>query len=122
ALAFKLEQAEEDYRGLLQEYRIELYKLARMLDAAWTERFQNPMVQANGSTIEPLNNGSFDDFTEAESVFSVPNHVRGQAFMNALKAWDLKLRAPSFRGAYSQTLWDAKTFTGQPISLRRDLF
>jgi hypothetical protein len=93
-----------------------------MLEAAWTERFQNPVVQANGSTIEPLNNGSFDDFTEAESVFSVVNHVRGQAFQNALKAWDLKLREPLFRGPYSSTLWDANSFSGQPISLRRDIF
>jgi hypothetical protein len=122
ALAFKLEKAEDDYQELLQEYRIELYKLARMLEAAWTEAFHNPVVQANGSTVEPLNNGSFDDFTEAESVFSVINHVRGLAFMSALKAWDLKLREPLFRGPYSQTLWDANTFSGQPISVRRDIF
>lgn len=122
SLAFKLEKAEEEYASLLQEFRIELYKLARMLEAAWTERFQNPVRQANGSTIEALNNGSFDEFTEAESVFSVANHVRGQAFMNALKAWDLKLRESSFRGPYSPSLWEANTFSGQPISLRRDIF
>jgi hypothetical protein len=122
SLAFKLEKAEEEYQGLMQEFRIELYKLARMLEAAWTERFQNPVRQANGSTIEPLNNGSFDEFTEAESVFSIVNHVRGQAFLNALKAWDLKLREPLFRGPYNPTPWDANTFTGQPISLRRDIF
>lgn len=122
SLAFKLEKAEEEYQGLMQEFRIELYKLSRMLEAAWTERFQNPLKQSNGSTIEPLNNGSFDEFTEAESVFSVVNHVRGQAFLNALKAWDLKLREPVFRGPHSQTLWDANTFSGQPISLRRDIF
>jgi hypothetical protein len=122
SLAFRLEQAEEEYQGLMQEYRIELYKLVRMFEAAWTERFQNPLKQANGSTMEPLNNGSFDEFTEAESVFSVINHTRGQAFQNALKAWDIKLREPVFRGPHSQTLWDANTFTGQPISLRRDIF
>jgi len=122
SLAFKLEKAEEDYQSLLQEYRIELYKLARMLEAAWTERFQNPVKQANGSTIQPLNKGSFDEFTEAESVFSVANHVRGQAFLNALKAWDAKLREPLFRGPYNPTLWDANAFSGQPISLRRDIF
>jgi hypothetical protein len=122
SLAFMREKAEEEYQALLQEARIEFYKLARMLEAAWTERFQNPVKQANGTTIEPLNNGSFDEFTEAESVFSVVNHVRGQALMNALKAWDLKLREPLFRGPYNPTLWDANTFTGQPISLRRDIF
>jgi hypothetical protein len=122
SLGFKLEKAEEEYRDLMQEYRIELYKLARMVEAAWTERFINPVKQANGSTIAPLNNGSFDDFTEAESVFSIPNHVRGLAFFNALKAWDIKLREPEFRGAPSPVLWDANSFSGQPLSLRRDLF
>ena len=122
SLAFKLEKAEEEYRGLMQEYRIELYKLARMLEAEWTERFQNPVKQSNGSTIQPLNNGSFDEFTEAESIFSAVNHVRGQAFFNALKAWDQKLREPLFRGPHNPTLWDANSFSGQPISLRRDIF
>jgi hypothetical protein len=122
SLAFKLEKAEEEYRDLMQEYRIELYKLARMLEAAWTERFINPVKQANGSTIQPLNNGTFDDFTEAESVFSVVNHQRGLAFFNALKAWDGKLRDPLFRGEYSPTLRDANSFSGQPFSLRRDIF
>src|SRR5207249_2329624 len=51
SLAFKLEKAEEEYRDLMQEYRIELYKLSRMLEATWTERFINPVKQANGSTI-----------------------------------------------------------------------
>lgn len=121
SMAFKLEKAEEEYQGLMQEYRIDLYKLSRMLEAAWTERFINPVKQANGSTIEPLNNGSFDEFVEAESVFSVVNHVRGQAFYNCLKAWDIKLRDPLFRGPHNQTLWDANFFAGQPISLRRDI-
>lgn len=122
SLAFKLEKSEGEYQGLMQEYRIELYKLTRMIESAWTERFQNPVVQANGFSIEPINNGSFDEFTEAESVFSVANHVRGRAFMNAVKAWDLKLREPQFRGGHNQTLWDANSFTGQPISMRRDIF
>jgi hypothetical protein len=122
SLAFKLEKAEEEYRALMQEYRIELYKLARMLEAAWTERFQNPLKQANGSTVQPLNNGSFDEFTEAESVFGVVNHVRGLAFFNALKAWDQRLRDPLYRGAANTTRWDANFFSGQPISLRRDIF
>jgi hypothetical protein len=122
SLAFKLEKVEEEYQALMQEYRIELYKLARMLESAWAERFLNPVKQSNGSTIEALNNGSFDDFTEAESVFSVVNHLRGLAFFNALKEWDHKLRESPFRGQYSATAWDANFFSGQPISLRRDIF
>jgi hypothetical protein len=123
SLAFKLEEAEEEYQDLMQEYRIELYKLARMIEAAWTERFQNPVKDASGSVNNgTLNNGSFDGFTEAESVFGVANHVQGQEFSKALKAWDLKLRQSPYRGSYSPALKDANFFTGQPISLRRDIF
>ena len=32
------------------------------------------------------------------------------------------MREPSFRGPHSPILRDANTFTGQPISLRRDIF
>lgn len=122
SLAFKLEKAEEEYRDLMHKYRIELYKLARMLEAAWTERFSNPVKQANGSTIEPIDSGTYDEFTEAESVFSVVRHDRGDAFFNALREWDLLLRKPEFRGDYSGNQWDANFFSGQPISLRRDIF
>jgi len=122
SLAFKLEKAEEQYGDLMREYRVELYKLSRMLETAWTERFINPIKEANGSTIQPLNNGSFDEFTEAESVFSVVNHERGLQFFKALKAWDQKLREPLFRGPHSSVQWDANSFSGQPISLRRDIF
>lgn len=121
-LLFRVEVAEEEYAGLLQQYRIELYKLARMLEAAWTERFANPVKQSNGSTIKPLNNGSYDGFTEAESVFAVANHVQARAFYDALKAWDGLLRGPSYRGEYASGLKDANSFSGQPISLRRDIF
>jgi hypothetical protein len=87
SLPFKLEKVEEEYQGLMQGYRIELYKLARMIETTWTERFQNPVKNASGSVNNgTLNNGSFDGFTEAESVFSVANHVQGETFSNALKA------------------------------------
>lgn len=121
SLAFKLEKAEEEYGSLMREYRIELYKLARMLEAAWTERFQNPVKKASG-VVAALNNGSFDGFTEAESVFAATNHSHGAAFFQALKAWDLKLRESDYRGPASRVLWDANSFAGQPISLRRDVY
>ena len=122
ALAFKLEKAEEEYQALVQEYRIELYKLGKMLESAWTEPFRNPVKRGTSISFEPLDNGNYDDFTEPESVFGTPNHVRALAYFNALKRWDLKLREPTFRGAASTTLWDVNLFSGQPISLRRDIF
>ena len=123
SLTFKLEKAEEEYRDLMQEYRIELYKLARMIETSWGERYQNPVKNAAGSVNgNTINNGSYDDFTEAESIFSVVNHVRGESFYNAIKAWDFKLRDSSFRGPPSAVVWDANSFSGQPISLRRDIF
>ncbi len=121
SLPFKLEKAEEEYRLLMHEYRIELYRLARMLEAAWTERFQNPVKKAGGTTV-PLNNGSFDGFTEAESVFAVFNHEHGKNFFDALKAWDVRLRESDYRGPASLVKWDANSFSGQPISLRRDIY
>lgn len=122
SLMFKAEAAEEKYQELLQEYRIHLYKLARMVEAAWTERFSNPVKKAEAGSIEPLNNGSFDEFTEAESIFGVGNHVQATAFFSALQTWDTLLRTPDFRGANNPTKRDANSFQGQPFSLRRDIF
>lgn len=122
SLAFRAEKAEEEYQGYLQEYRIGLYKLARLLEAAWTERFTNPVKKASPGASEPLNNGTFDEFTEAESIFGVGDHLQARAFFNALKAWDGRLRDGQFRGAYSSNTWDASSFQGEPLSLRRDLF
>lgn len=119
SLAFKLEKAEEEYRDLLQDYRIESYKLARMLEASWIERFSNPVKVGNGSVV-PLNNGTFDGFTEAESIFATANHQQIQLFCNALKTWDIRLR--EYRGQYVPDLWPANAFTDQALSLRRDIF
>lgn len=123
ALAFRAEEEEEKYQSVLQQYRIDLYTLARMAEAAWTERFSNPVKQGDSDRpAEPLNNGEFDEFTEAESIFGVGNHLQAQAFFDALKAWDGTLRLPPFRGSHSTNTWDANSFQGSPISLRRDLF
>lgn len=122
SLGFKMEKAEEEYQALVQEYRIELYKLGKMLEAAWTEPFRNPVKKGTTVAFEPLDNGNYDDFTEPESVFGTPNHMRALAYFTALKKWDLKLREPAFRGPASSTLWDVNIFSGQPLSLRRDIF
>ena len=120
SLAFRLEKVEEEYRILAQDYRIELYKLARMLEAAWAERFRNPVNDRDGATVSL--NRSFDGFTEAESVFGTANHVEARAFFDALRAWDTVLRGVTYRGPFRSTVLDANLFSGQPISLRRDIF
>ena len=120
SLAFRLEKVEEEYQVLTQDYRIELYKLGRMLEAAWAERFQNPVRTGNEASVAL--NQSFDGFTEAESIFGAANHVEARAFFDALRAWDNVLRGVSYRGPFRSTLLDANLFSGQPISLRRDIF
>lgn len=121
SLLFKAEAAEEKYRELLQEYRIHLYKLARMVGAAWGEHFSNPVKPAGAGTSVPLSS-SFDGFTEAESIFGVGNHDEATAFFDAIRAWDSRLRESAFRGPHQSLTWDANSVQGQPLSLRRDIF
>lgn len=122
-LAFRLEAAEEEYQTSLQQFRIELYKLCRMLEFAWNERFTNPVFDSAG-IIGPISGlpATADDFVEAESVFAVRHHDAGKNFYTTLQSWDTKLRDPQFRGAYSPALQDVNTFTAFPISMRQDIF
>ncbi len=123
-LTGKLETVEEEYRTLVQEARIELYKLARMMEYAWCENFSNPVKDSNGSIIgHTLDNGTSDDFTEASSVFGCANHVKVLYFYNALKRWDAMLRDNSFRGSgnLNDYDYDVNQAAGAPISLRKDI-
>src|SRR4029079_14829375 len=52
----------------------------------------------------------------------LPSHGGCESVFTALRVGVLKLREPLFRGPNNPTLWDANTFSGQPISLRRDIF
>ncbi len=123
ALAFRLEAAEEEYQVLLQQFRIELYKLCRMMEFAWNERFTNPVFDSSG-VIGPISGlpATADDFVEAESVFAARDHDSGKKFYTTLSDWDTKLRDPQFRGPYSAALQDVNTFTAYPISLRQDIY
>lgn len=122
-LAFRLEAAEEEYQTLLQQFRIELYKLCRMTEFAWNERFTNPVFDSAG-IIGPISGlpATSDDFVEAESVFAARDHEVGKKFYTTIKDWDTKLRDPQFRGNYSAALQDVNTFTAFPISMRQDIF
>ncbi len=122
-LAFRLEAAEEEYQTLLQQFRIELYKLGRMLEFAWNERFTNPVKDSQGNIVPgSALPATADNFTEAESVFYARDHLVGKDFYTTLKDWDAKLRDSQFRGPYSAALQDVNTFTAFPISLRQDIF
>lgn len=123
-LTGKLETVEEEYRTLVQEARIELYKLTRMMEYAWCEDFSNPVKDSNGSILNhTIDNGTSDDFTEASSIFGCANHVKVLYFYNALKEWDTMLRGNNFRGSgnLNDFDYDVNQTAGAPISLRKDI-
>src|SRR5439155_9365280 len=72
----------------------------------------NPL-QVDDSSYETLGGGSYDDFTQPESVFNIYNYLDGDRFLNALKAWDNRL---SLYRTGAERLIVSPTF-----SLRRDL-
>ena len=123
-LTGKLETVEEEYRSLVQDARIELYKLARMMEYAWCENFSNPVKDSNGSVLgNTLDNAAYDGFTEASSVFSCANHEKVLHFYNALQKWDTMLRRSNFRntGVESENGYEVNQAAGAPISLRKDI-
>ena len=120
-VVFEKEKVEEEYEELVQEYRVELYKLARTLGAAWCEEFQNPVKVDTKGSVKALGSASnYDDFTEAESVFAIPNHIKGKLFLNALKAWDTMLRDVR-SGAKVSANDELISSLDRSISLRNDL-
>ncbi len=112
----QLSVAENEYKTLLQEARIQLYKLTRMMEYAWCENFSNPVMyydtSVNGNTIDQ---GTSDEFTSICSIFDCANHEKIRHFYNALITWDSMLRSSMFRGGTSSEI------EVHDISLKRDL-
>lgn len=78
-------QAELDYAVTM------LYKLGKTLEYQWAEGFQNPVVGpilCDGQ----LPNVLWDNFTELDDVYAVLSAYEADDFLDAFKAWDLKLR------------------------------
>lgn len=98
-----------------------LYRLARTLEYEWVEPYQNP-VSIPPSSLEPpaLENPLFDKFTELGSLFIVRSADEAKDYLDALRAWDSKLRrvnGGSVRGPNN-----AEPISAVPISLREDVF
>ncbi len=103
------------------DYAIDrLYRLAKTLEYEWTEAYQNPVIIPVDSN-EPasLENPLFDKFTQLESLFNSQTADETKDYLDALKAWDSKLRrinVTSVRGPNH-----AGPISAEPISLREDI-
>lgn len=111
SLAERRAQAELDYSI------DKLYRLAKTLEYEWTEPYRNP-VSIPASSHEPgaLENSLFDKFTKLDSLFIVRSADEAKDYLDALRAWDSKLRrvnVTSVRGPNRST-----PISAVPISLR----
>jgi hypothetical protein len=97
-----------------------LFRLAKTLEYEWTEPYQNPLVIPVSSSESPsLENALFDKFTQLDSLFNLRTADEAKDYLDALKAWDSKLRrinVTSVRGPNH-----AGPYTGQAISVREKI-
>ncbi len=82
----------------------DVYYAAKALEYLWSEKYNNPVPRLGGGLPEALS-ASYDPYVRAESVFTAkfahqiaPNL---NDFMDALQAWDLKMR--QMRGPANQS-------------------
>jgi hypothetical protein len=94
-----------------------LYRLAKTLEYEWTEGFQNPLaIPVNSQEPASLENPLFDKFIKTDSLFFVRSADEAKDYLDALKAWDSKLRrinVTSVRGPNHSAVISA-----EPISMR----
>ncbi len=109
-ILFEKSQAEERYEELIQTYQGELYLLAKMLEKAWVEPYENPVLNAAGAYEQFANDTRFDLFPDSEAVFAIGNHNQCNDFLDALRSWNNHLaggRRGVLSGGRSQSLTDA---------------
>jgi hypothetical protein len=121
-LLFQREDWELKFDDALKDYVNSLYLLAKMLEMAWGEPFQNPFKSnvklPNGTYYGVLGDSvRFDGFTIPESVFAIVDVLEARDAHDALKEWDESLRRPGVRG--DATPGERSTTLG--ISVRQDL-
>lgn len=112
AVIFEQERAELDYKDALDEYVRELYVLSQKLAVRWSEAYENPYLRSDG-TAETLGSAVYDGFTQPESIFAAIRATEGDAFLDALRTWDLRLRSARLGG---------QADIQSRISLRQDIF
>lgn len=97
-----------------------LYRLAKTLEYEWTEAYRNPVdIPANCNEPRSLENPLFDKFSSLEDLFITRTADEAKDYLDALRAWDSKLRrinVTSVRGPNH-----AGPITAEPISLREDI-
>jgi len=94
-----------------------LYRLAKTLEYEWTEPYRNPVIVPVHSQEAPsLENPLFDKFTELDSLFIVRTADESKDYLDALKAWDSKLRRINIISVRGPN--HAGPITAEPISLR----
>lgn len=103
------------------DYAIDkLYRLAKTLEYWWAEPYQNPIsVPVNCNEAASLENPLFDQFTQLESLFNITCADEAKDYLDALKAWDSKLRRISVTSVRGPN--NAGPYTAEPISLREDI-
>jgi hypothetical protein len=120
--SFRVVVSDAEYRADSEmDFAVDrLYRLAKTLQYEWTEGYQNP-VQIPIYCQEPpsLENPLFDQFTQIDDLFIAKDADEAGDYLNALQAWDSKLRrinGTSVRGPNH-----AGPFTAVPISVREQI-
>jgi hypothetical protein len=103
------------------DYAIDrLYRLAKTLQYEWTEAYQNPLIiPVNSQEPASLENPLFDNFTQTDSLFFIRTADEAKDYLDALKAWDSKLRrinVVSVRGPNH-----SGPISAEPISMRETI-
>jgi hypothetical protein len=97
-----------------------LYRLARTLEYEWTEAFKNPVViPVNCDEPPSLENPLFDKFSDLESLFVVRTADESKDYLDALRAWDAKLRRINITSVRGPN--HAGPVTSEPISIRENI-
>ncbi len=87
-LVFEKAAAEKRYEELVRTFQGELYILAKMLEKAWVEPYENPVLNSSGAYEQFGVDPRFDLFPDAESIFAVGDHLKSADFWAALKQWN----------------------------------
>lgn len=97
-----------------------LFRMAKTLEYEWTEAYQNPLtIPVNSQEPASLENPLFDKFTKTDSLFFIRTADEAKDYLDALKAWDSKLRrinVTSVRGPNHSS-----PISAEPISMRETI-
>jgi hypothetical protein len=120
--SFRISSSLAEQRAIAKlEFSVDrLYRLAKTLEYEWTEAYQNPVIVPAASNEPPaLESALFDKFTKLDSLFAVRSADEALDYLEALKAWDSKLRR--INGASVRGPNNSGPISAVPISLREQV-